>query len=290
MQYVKHNKLKNTGVLFELLVCQITADTLALREDSPAVNILRKYMNGKTELGKELVLYRAFFNNTKPLSEARSIDLLNLVCTQRHKINEKQLKSEKYNLISEIKQHYDLNEFLSVRVPSYKIYASIFKQFTAIAENIDVDIEQISTARFTILEHLSGTTTKSALLESKMMNVWREQEEDHRLLSYRMLLEKFNSKYENMAPKQKDLLRMYINNVSNSSILREYISTEAVALANSISKKLDVVPNKITKIKIHEVLRQLKKMSTLKDFKSNHMTGLLTAYEIEKELEHFQTI
>jgi hypothetical protein len=290
MQYVKHNKLKNTGVLFELLVRQITADTLTLRENSPAVDILRKYMNGKTELGKELVLYRTFFNNTKPLSETRAIDLLNLVCTQRKKINEKQLRVEKYNLISEIKKYYDLNEFLSVRVPSYKIYASIFKQFAVIAENIDADVEQISSARFTIMEHLSGSGTGAAVLENKMTNVWRDQEEDHRLLSYRMLLEKFNEKYVNMTSKQKNLLRMYINNVSNSSVLREYIVRESLLLAESINKKLSKVPSKIITIKLHEILRQLKKMSTLKNFKSNHMTSLLTAYEIDKELEHFQTI
>jgi hypothetical protein len=290
MQYVKHNKLKNTGVLFELLVRQITADTLALRENSPAVDILRKFMNGKTELGRELVLYRAFFNNTKPLSEARAVDLLNLVCNQRKKLNEKQLRAEKYNLISEIKKYYDLNEFLSVRVPSYKIYASVFKQFTVIAENVDIDIEQISTARFTILEHLTGHGTKPALLESKFTNMWREQEEDLRLLSYRMLLEKFNEKYASMTEKQKKLLRMYINNVSNSSTLREYIAKETAVLVESITKKLPKVPNKILTIKIHEVLRQLNKMSSLKEFKSNHMTGLLTAYEIDKELEHFQPL
>jgi len=290
MQYVKHNKLKNTGVLFDLLIRQIAVDALALRENSPAVDILRKYMNGKTELGKELVLYRAFFTNTKPLSEARGMDLLNLICNQRKKLNEKQLRTEKYNLISEVKKHYDLNEFLSVRIPSYKVYASIFKQFAVIAENIEVDIDQISSARFTIMEHLSGNGSKPAIIENKMTNVWKEQEEDLRLLSFRMLLEKFNEKYSDMTQKQKDLLRMYINNVSNSSVLREYIINESNILADSIIKKIDKVPNKIVKIKLHEIMRQLKKMSTLKEFKSNHMTSLLTAYEIDKELEHFQAI
>lgn len=290
MQYVKHNKLKNTGILFESLVRQITADTLALREHSPAVDILRKYMNAKTELGRELSLYRAFFNNTKPLSEARAIDLLNLVCNQRKRLNEKQLKAEKYNLISEIKKHYDLSQFLSVRVPSYKIYASIYKQFAVISENIDSDVEQLSNARFTILEHLGGHGSSATILENSIETMWKQQDDDLRVLAYKILLEKFNTKYANLTTKQKDLLRVYINNVSNSKTLYEYVNKEIKSLTNSISSKLPHVPDTILRIKINEVLHQLKRMSTLKEVKSNHMTGLLIAYEIEKELNQVQTI
>lgn len=289
MQYVKHNKLKNTGILFESLVRQITADTLALRENSPAVGILRNYMNVKTEVGRELSLYRAFFNNTKPLSEARSIDLLNLVCNQRKRLNEKQLRTEKYDLISEIKKHYDLSEFLSVRVPSYRIYASIYKQFAVISENIDSDVEQISNARFTILEHLAGGGTTSSLTESSIAATWKQQDDDLRILGYRILLEKFNEKYENLTVKQKDLLRMYIKNVSNSNTLNEYVSKETKSLIVSMSTKLPYISDTVMRVKINEVLKQLKKMSGLRNIKANHMTGLLIAYEIDKELDQVQT-
>ena len=49
---IKHSKYKNTGILFELLVRQITADTLREGE-SPAVDLLKNYFF-KSELGKEL--------------------------------------------------------------------------------------------------------------------------------------------------------------------------------------------------------------------------------------------
>ncbi len=42
---IKHSKYKNTGILFELLVRQITADTLS-GNDSKATNILKKYFVG----------------------------------------------------------------------------------------------------------------------------------------------------------------------------------------------------------------------------------------------------
>ena len=54
---VKHSKYKNTGILFELLIRQITTDTLD-GKDSPATDILKKYFV-KSELGREYKLVKS---------------------------------------------------------------------------------------------------------------------------------------------------------------------------------------------------------------------------------------
>jgi len=289
MQSVKHNKLKNTGILFELLVRLTTADTLSLKENSPALSMLRQFMNSNTELGKELILYRAFFNNPKPLSETRALDLLNLVCERRRKLNDATIKIEKYNLISEIKKHYDLKEFLSDRIPSYKTYASIYKQFSALDPSDRSDVEQISKSRFTILEHLGGKQiSKHARVESSITTAWKAQDEDLRVLSYKILIERFNEKYSGLSTKQKNLLRVYINNVSNTGVLRSYVMEEISTLMRSINNKISRVPNKVLKIKLDEVVLQLKKMQSLKEIKSNHITSLLISYQLDKELDNLQ--
>jgi hypothetical protein len=53
---IKHSKYRNTGLIFELLVKQIAADTLNKKE-SPAIDILRKHFTGKTSLVREFKLY-----------------------------------------------------------------------------------------------------------------------------------------------------------------------------------------------------------------------------------------
>ena len=54
----KHNKIKNTGILFELLTRQITVDILNNKKNSSAIKILKKFFNENTELGKENQLYK----------------------------------------------------------------------------------------------------------------------------------------------------------------------------------------------------------------------------------------
>ena len=54
----KHNKIKNTGILFELLTRQITVDVLNNEKNSSAIKILKEFFNINTELGKENELYK----------------------------------------------------------------------------------------------------------------------------------------------------------------------------------------------------------------------------------------
>ena len=58
MANVKYSKLKNTGVIFELLVRQITNDTLEGLKKSPAVSIIKEFFKKNTTLSKELKLYQ----------------------------------------------------------------------------------------------------------------------------------------------------------------------------------------------------------------------------------------
>ena len=113
---IKHSKYKNTGLLFELLVRQITADTLN-GGSSPSLNILKKSF-ANTELGKEYKLYEALFKN-KNISESKAEITLNTILEATRKLNRSALRREKYNLINEIKKHYNVNEFFNHQVPNY---------------------------------------------------------------------------------------------------------------------------------------------------------------------------
>jgi hypothetical protein len=284
---IKHNKLRNTGILFELLVRQITADVMENKQNSAAVRLMREFFNSKKELGKELVLYRAFFN-VQNLSEQKAFELLKLITEQRKKLNQNLLNEQKYNLIKEIKNNFDLKEFFAVRVPSYKIYASIYKNFDVSINGLDEvhTIEELANSQFTIVEHLCGTTRNKEIKEhTDLSNVIRNQENDVRFLSYKILIEKFNQKYEGLNDKQKKLLQEYIYNTSNSSRLKTYIQAESMVLSKQIKDVSNKVEDKVVRIKLTEVVSQLKKMQTAQTIKENHMVAMLIAYEILKELK-----
>ena len=96
---IKHSKYKNTGILFELLVRQITADTLK-GENSPAIDILKKYFV-KTSLGKEYKLYETVIKS-KTISESRANVFISSILDNSKKFSRSSLKKQKYSLINEI--------------------------------------------------------------------------------------------------------------------------------------------------------------------------------------------
>ena len=284
---VKLNKIRNTGILFELLVRKITSDALENRSNDTAVKLMKEYFNAKTALGKELILYRSFFN-AQQLSEAKAFELINVIVEQRKKLNEIALNTQKYKLIREIKNNYDLKEFLNARIPSYKVYASVYKVFDGAVNEIQDfnEIQGMVEAKFTIVEHLSGKiVNKEIKKETALFETVKNQEEDLRLLTYKILMEKFNQKYVDLSDKQKNLLREYIYNVSNSVALRAYAVDLAKELIAEITKKIAKIDNKVTTIKLSEVVSQLEKLKTVQVVKENHMTALLIALEITKTLD-----
>ena len=125
---VKHSKIRNTGLLFEFLLRQITADVLNKRDNSKAAHMIKKRFNERTELGKELALYNILINK-KFNSDKKADYFINEVVSEKRKLNNSTLKREKYNLIKELKDEYDLQKFLSSKVKNYAVYASVYKLF-----------------------------------------------------------------------------------------------------------------------------------------------------------------
>jgi len=281
---IKHNKIRNTGILFELLVRKVATDVIGGKTDSFAIKLMKEHFHSKTELGKELQLYRTFFN-TKAITEGKAFNVLDLVLERRKQLNEKLLSTQKFLLIKELKQHCDLKEFMAGRVSSYKVYASIYKLFEAALHDSVDTIDDIISSRFVVVEHLKGELNEEPLIkETTYSNTMKEQPEEIRYLSYKFLLEKFNEKYSNFSERQKALLREYINNGTNIEKFSKYIKEEATELTLSIRQNTHKITDEVTKIKINEVLTQLENIKERTSVKDNYITALLIAHQISQEL------
>lgn len=287
---IKHNKLRNVGILFELLVRKIASDVLDGKTDSFAIKMMKEHFHSKTELGKELQLYRSFFN-TPILSETNAMDMLNLVIQKRKTLNEKLLEAQKFLLIREIKQHCDLKQFMSGRVPSYKVYASAYKLFeynkrTDNSFDSFTQLDEVVVAKSVIIEHLKGSLKEENIIkESAYTNVIKQQSEEIRHLSYKFLLESFNEKYSVFNTQQKALLREYINNGTDLDKFGKYVTTEATHIITSLKTNARKIKNDVTKIKINEVITQLQQIQKKGVCKDSYITALLIAYQISHELE-----
>ena len=284
---MRHSKFKNTGILFELLTRQITADIIAGKDGSEAKDLLFKYFKENTELGREWRLYN-FLLSEKIKDEQHAERFLSVIVEQRKKLSNSKLAKEKYELIKEIKNLYPIDDFLKASIKNYRNLASIFKLFEdASSKDLKFDVKEVYQAKTCIVENIVDRPKKIGE-EEDILKFYAQQNEDVRLLSYRILVEGMNKKYRDLDENQKNVLREYINNISNTNSLGEYIVREV----DSVKKQLNELTSKIKdndviRIKINEVVRQLDKVKPQpnKIVKDNQVMVVLLSYELLKEIK-----
>jgi len=283
-QRVKHSKIKNTGILFELLSRQITVDVMNGNDKSKSVEVLKKFFNEKTELGKENQLYQVLlkenYNSTRKAEK-----LVDAVIRAREKLQNKKLRSEKYNLIKEIKRNYVVEDFFRARIPNYKVYASIYKTFLAETTPVFNPVDEVD-SNFSIIEHITRNKIKPRDTDSQVISEFKKEDKDLRLLSYQLMVDNFNGKYKSLNSMQRNLLKEYVNNISNTNKLREFINNEVVKIKQILNKILPRVTDDITKIKLTEAIKQTDSLAKGKIVKDKQVVALMRYYELIKELHN----
>jgi hypothetical protein len=281
MSKVKHSKFKNTGVLFELLVRQITNDAINDVDNSPAVKLVRKFFSGTSMLKKDLNFYQ-MLKTESMTSEAKANKFVDIVLIEHKNLNQAKLKSEKYNLIREIKNTYDLDLFFSTKISDYKVNASIYSLFEMNSLKSKSPLKTMA-SRNTLVEHIFKPNLK-VLKSDKLLEAYKAESEDIRLLTYNILLEKFNSKYDGLNKGQKALLKNYINNVSNTGKLREHVQLAISKITKSIKANLPKVEDKVIKVKLQEVVVQLLAINESKTIKDVQVLSIMRAHELAQEV------
>ena len=274
---IKHSKYKNTGILFELLTRQITSDTIS-GGDNKALTILKKYFNSKSELLKEYKIYNAL-STKKYKDENKATILVDTLIEAHSKLNKSQLRREKYNLIKELKSTYDINNFFKAKITNYKVMASIFN----ITENKDASPLSIVDTKVKLVEHITKTnksTKKSVVIEN-----YNKQDKNTRLLTQKILLEKFNEKYKGLGENQKTLLQEYVNAVSNSPSLKTYINSEIKKVKTQLIKYSSKVTDDAIKIKLNETKNLIKPLCKKSFVHDDNVSNLLNYYELINELK-----
>ena len=279
---IKHSKYKNTGLIFELLVKQIAADTLN-KKDSSAVNVLRKYFTGKTSLVREFKLYQLILKN-KSVSQSKAESIVSTIIEVARGIDKDLLKKQKYALIKEIKNNYNIEDFFSMSVKDYKPLAALYCLMEAhkIPEVIDPEI--LINNKTTILEHLTKVIQDRGEVRDTLIEEYSKYDKDLKLLTFKILLEKFNSRYDTFLPEQKNILREFITSVDSSTKLRNIVNEEIEKLVIEIQKLKEVSKNDIIKIKLQEVLKKIMPLSNKERVTDSHLISIMQYYELIKEL------
>ena len=275
---IKHSKFKNTGLLFELLVRQITSDTLE-GKNSTAINILKKYFVN-TELGKEYRLYEQV-TAYKNLTEAKADMIINTLIEASTKLKRSEIRKQKYNLVREIKDGYNVEKFFKAQVTNYKVFAAL-NNLIENQSSEKVAPETVINNKLTILEHL--TKTPVIIQADDLMEEYKGYGKDLRILTYKLLLDKFNEKYDHLTGKQKEVLREVITSVDNTDKLKEYYNSRITEVQNLLEGKITKIKDEVLKIKITEVLKYVKPLGKTEKVTNDCIINLLQYYELVNEL------
>lgn len=274
MGKIKHNKLRNTGILFEILCKHMTHEILNPKHKQSAIKIIKKHFNKDSNLLAELKLYQqlCLVGVDVPVTE-----LLNLSIKGKQRLDSKKIETEKYHLIKSIKESYDQDTFFKHRVSNYKLLASIYNVFehqpqidpTAYLQNKKTIIESLLT------QPEKYTTEQSILSESR----------DVQKLTGQILLEKFNDKYKVLSNKQRTLLGKYVNSDVDSPEFKDYIITECNNISKKLTQSISKMTDPIKQIKLTEVNNLIQYIVTSDVIKDEHLNSMLKYYELLEEIK-----
>ena len=280
---IKHSKFKNTGLIFELLVKQIASDTLSNKE-SQAIKILRKYYSGNTSLVKEFKLYE-FITKNQNVNQNKAEAILSTITEVSRKLNQTLLKKKKYELISEIKKHYNVDEFFGIQVPNYKALAALYCLLEAQNSNQLVNPKLLVDNKTTLLEHLTSASQTEKQVTDSLVEEYSKYDKDLKLLTFKILLEKFNDNYKDLLPEQKNILKEFITSVDSTPKLKNLVNKELPKIEEEVAKLSKKVKDPVISIKLNEVAKSIKSIGKKEKVSDIHLVNIMQYYDLVNELK-----
>jgi hypothetical protein len=279
MKKLKHSKYKNTAILFEMLVRKLTSETLSSNKTVTA-DLIKKYFGKNTELSKELYLYNTLLKEQFK-SEAQGLDYIRTVKLSYAKLNQSALKRQRYNLVKEISEKFIFANMSKMHITNYKVLASVYMLF----EYDETDnVKQLLECKNVILQN-NLITSRIKVIKDPLMEQYEAQPKDIRLLTYKLLVDKFNDKYAGLDNSQKQLLNKYIVNVNDTEALKEYIQTVIPKIKTQLSEHVKHITDKVTKIKVEKLSEMLCTVENMKTIKESHVLSLLRYFDLIRELQ-----
>jgi|TARA_R100000479_G_scaffold164499_2_gene103362 hypothetical protein len=279
MKNLKHSKYKNTAILFEMLVRKLTSETLT-SDKTVTVDIIKKYFGKNTALSKELQLYNSLIKESLK-SEAQALDFIRTCKDAHSKLNKSLLRRQRYNLVKEISENFDFQKVSKIRINNYKELASIYKLFEYDEADNPKDLLECKTS---IVSHLLGETKQSLKL-SPLLEKYKGYKKDVRILTYKLLVDKFNSKYSGLDENQKKVLNKYITHVNDSESVKQYFEKIIPGIKSQLKEQVSLITDKATKIKVDKLSEMLCNVETIKTIKESHVLTILRYYDLIKELK-----
>lgn len=285
---IKHSKFKNTYLIFEFLVRQTLTDlfTKGNIKESKAFNLIRENFH-KGVLKEELLLYRALVENT--IANKQTADYLIEECIKmQERLPQNELRQKKYNLIGEVKKHYDIHKMFSTEVPEYNDAGAVYMLFEAHNKQ---NILKKSRYMGTICENIMKP--KKPKKSKKIFECIKSASKDERELAYKVLVESFNNKFTDSL---NDAQRKYIQDFMYSSTNENgWIQEHVRNVRNDIKKHQRRLGSrkdnndKVLSMKLDECKKKLDSIAEKRIFEDEDHSKMITLYQLTELLNKYES-
>ena len=266
----KHNKKRNTAFIYEALVREIVKQSVAKNNEkrNAAIQIMKEAFAPKTQLRKELDLYKTLMENNN-LQEKIAEKILAETKIQHDTVDQEQLFKEQSAAISNINKRLSKSVFNNF-VPNYKYLATIAQIFGS-----------------------TNTPKTKVLLETKIVErltskpMKKTETPQVSSLVVKTFTKRFNDSYSTLLESQKQLLSNYISSFADNGLEFNFYLSEEVGRLKEIvisAQELDETQNdKTIKQNLSKVYNILENISK-EPINQATLYKVLQIQELEKEI------
>lgn len=283
-----HSKYKNTYLIFEFLIRQLTNEMMsgvAIKESNAYQIIQKNFSSGL--LKEELTLYQALVDNK--LSKTYSAEILLNECIKRYKsLNKRKLDAMRYNLVKKIKECYDIDKLFSTQVEQYKEAGSVYFLFETVKNR---DILNESKFAGDIMGNLLSPKEKKKSIQ--IFECIKEASQEDREMAFKMMVNSFNKKFSSaLNENQKEFIQDYTYNHTNEN---GWIKKHLNRIKRSIiseSKNLDdsIYGQNILKIKLKECVKVIDYIAKKKVLNEDDHTKVIQSYKLIDQLNELKRL
>ena len=246
----KHNKKRNTALLYEYLIKELTKTIVESNENKKEsiVSIIKEFFAQDTELSKELSIYKSI-SECSNVSAAVAEKILLEAKRQFDSLDKNKIFESQSRLIRIMNQAVSKDVYSNF-VPHYKDLATIYQMFNA-----------------------EAAPKQKVLLEQKVLTLMAEDVEERKLslpeydnLVYKKFTEKFNQVYsDSLLNEQKELLSKYITSFDENNLEFKIYLNEEISRIKSIlqdfEKTKEFIEDEPVQQKIGKVYEAIAKIS-----------------------------
>lgn len=284
---IKHSKIKNTGLIYQVLIRQIITEGIN-NKDVKSLEILKSHFKKNSQLYKQLQLYK-MLKQSKFDNQKKADQFIQKILEFRTRLDNKKIKNQKYSCVKQMIDKYDIKQLFSIPIQQYKTYASIYKLFQSACEKNMYNPTNIVQSRYNITTQLLANNSSKTQNSDQILEQFKKQSKQIKTLALRQLIKNYNKKYSSLNTQQRNVLKQYINNITNHNSMNQYIHKMIPLMNSRIKTLLDGISNndEVLKIKLVEVKNNMSKVNNIKTIDDKVYT-VLNILQLLKQVQSME--